>query len=226
LFFSIVSLLSGLNSYYILQLIEADKSKQYWVFRKWGRVGTESGGTKLTEYGSDLSGAKQEFHEVFYEKTFNQWSARAQFVKKPGKFMLVDVDYGEDPLDAAQAAADAPSTSKLDKPIQDLIRILFDVQQIKKTLLSMDIDLNKMPLGKLSRKHIQSGFTVLTNIQEAIKAEVPDEARLLALSNQFYTLIPHDFGRNLPTVLRTEEEIKSKIEMVETLLEVGLNKML
>jgi len=38
-----------------------------------------------------------------------------------------------------------------------------------------------MPLGKLSRKHIESGYGVLTEIQEAIKAEPVSEGRLLAL---------------------------------------------
>jgi hypothetical protein len=41
------------------------------------------------------------------------------------------------------------SQSKLDPRIQDIIRIFFDVQAIKKTLAEMDIDLEKMPLGKV-----------------------------------------------------------------------------
>lgn len=32
------------NSYYKLQLLEADKGGRYWVFRSWGRIGTTIGG--------------------------------------------------------------------------------------------------------------------------------------------------------------------------------------
>lgn len=56
-------------------------------------------------------------------------------------FCCQQVDYsgGDDPLDAAAAADTGVSTSKLDPRIQDLMRIFFDVQAIKKTLLSMEI---------------------------------------------------------------------------------------
>jgi hypothetical protein len=36
----------------------------------------------LTDYGSSKDGAKQEFREVFLEKTGNEWEDRKNFVKK------------------------------------------------------------------------------------------------------------------------------------------------
>lgn len=89
-------------------------------------------------------------------------------------------------------------------------------------------DLNKMPLGKLSRKHIESGYGVLTEIQEAIKAEPVSEGRLLALSNKFYTIIPHTINSHESApILRTEDDIKKKLEMIDSLLEIEIaTKML
>jgi predicted DNA-binding WGR domain protein len=223
---SITDLTSHVNSYYILQLIESDAGGRYHVFRKWGRTGSDRGGKKLTDHGNSKQSAKEEFCEVYLDKTGNRWADHANFVKKPGKFNVVDVDYsagGDDPFDAA-AASDAPSQSKLPQPIQDLMKIFFDISQIKKTLLSMEIDLDKMPLGKLSRKHIQSGYDVLTEIQNAIEEQPINEGKLLGLSNKFYTLIPHEGN---PAILRDTEQIKAKIEMVETLLEIEVaTKML
>ena len=46
----LVDMVRGTNSYYKLQLLEGDKSRSYYVFRSWGRVGTTIGGTK-TEVG-------------------------------------------------------------------------------------------------------------------------------------------------------------------------------
>lgn len=40
----ITDIQSKKNSYYKLQLLEADKTNRYWVFRSWGRIGTTIGG--------------------------------------------------------------------------------------------------------------------------------------------------------------------------------------
>ncbi|XP_058734986.1 poly [ADP-ribose] polymerase 1-like isoform X1 [Vicia villosa] len=41
---------TGINSYYILQIIEEDKGSDCYVFRKWGRVGSDKiGGSKLED---------------------------------------------------------------------------------------------------------------------------------------------------------------------------------
>ena len=42
----LVDVIRGTNSYYKLQLLEGDSSKNYYVFRSWGRVGTTIGGSK------------------------------------------------------------------------------------------------------------------------------------------------------------------------------------
>ncbi len=42
----LVDVIRGTNSYYKLQLLEGDSSKNYYVFRSWGHVGTTIGGSK------------------------------------------------------------------------------------------------------------------------------------------------------------------------------------
>ena len=50
-----VDIIKGTNSYYKLQVLEADKSifsaQKYQLFRSWGRVGTIIGGNKLEVSG-------------------------------------------------------------------------------------------------------------------------------------------------------------------------------
>ena len=43
----LVDIQRGTNSYYKLQLLEGDSTRSYYLFRSWGRVGTNIGGTKL-----------------------------------------------------------------------------------------------------------------------------------------------------------------------------------
>ncbi|ETN76460.1 Poly(ADP-ribose) polymerase catalytic domain protein [Necator americanus] len=47
-----------------------------------------------------------------------------------------------------------------------------------------------------------------------------DPDRILDASNRFYTLIPHNFGMNSPPLLNTEELIKEKCGMLDSLLEI------
>lgn len=91
-----------------------------------------------------------------------------------------------------------------------------------------------MPLGKLSRKQIESAFSVLKEIQDVrlafpeIEVAILDtkviatrkyffsqlidndgtQTQFLDKSNQFYTLIPHDFGLKKPPLVDTREAVK------------------
>ena len=76
----------------------------------------------------------------------------------------------------------------------------------------LQLDLQKMPLGKLSKKQIQQAYNVLTELQELIK-KGGSESRFLDASNRFYTLIPHDYGVDNPPILNSEEIIKVSINL-------------
>jgi poly [ADP-ribose] polymerase len=82
-----------LRSYYILQVIEEDDGSECYVFRKWGRVGSEKiGGTKLEEMSK--TDAIQQFKRLFLEKTGNPWEAwiqKTNFQKQPGRFYPLDI---------------------------------------------------------------------------------------------------------------------------------------
>ena len=82
-----------MQSYYVLQIIQDDKSSDCYVFRKWGRVGNNKiGGNKLDEMSK--SDAICEFKRLFLEKTGNPWEAwerKENFQKQPGRFFPLDI---------------------------------------------------------------------------------------------------------------------------------------
>uniref|UniRef100_A0A671NI15 Poly [ADP-ribose] polymerase n=1 Tax=Sinocyclocheilus anshuiensis TaxID=1608454 RepID=A0A671NI15_9TELE len=197
----LVDIVRGTNSYYKLQLLEDDVKKQYWVFRSWGRVGTTIGGNKLDN--------------VYEEKTGNAW-ASSNFTKYPNKFYPLEIDYGQDEEAVKKLTASTGAKSKLDKPIQDLIRMIFDVESMKKAMVEFEIDLQKMPLGKLSKRQIQSAYSLLSEVQQVGLSE----AQILDLSNRFYTLIPHDFGMKKPPLLNNTDYIQQKVQMLDNLLDI------
>ncbi|CAH0546205.1 unnamed protein product [Brassicogethes aeneus] len=220
----ITDVVNNRNSYYKLQLLEANKGGSYWVFRAWGRIGTTIGGTKLESFDT-LHDAKKKFEEMYEEKSGNYWEHREHFVKVPGKLYPIDVDYNEDSPEEKLDIVE--SESNLKKPVQDLMKLIFDVKQMKNLMLEFELDMEKMPLGKLSKKQIQSAFKVLNELQHLIDGNETVEARFIDATNRFYTFIPHSFGIENPPLIKDKETVQKKLEMLDSLmeLEVAYNLM-
>ncbi|XP_003385071.1 PREDICTED: poly [ADP-ribose] polymerase 1-like [Amphimedon queenslandica] len=216
----LVDITKGTNSYYKLQLLESDSGKSYYLFRAWGRVGTTIGGNKLEDFGYDLDDALSEFLRLYQEKTGTSWHIRKHARKVPGKFYPIDIDYGEEEGPSLSLSG-AGSNSKLAPEIQDLIKMIFDIQKMKDAMMEFEIDMKKMPLGKLSKRQILSAYSVLNELQNELTG-AKNPSRILDGSNRFYTLIPHDFGMAKPPLLETEEMIKSKILMLDNLKEIEI----
>ncbi len=71
------------------------------------------------------------------------------------------------------------------------------------------LDLTKLPLGKISRKQIERAYTLLGQVDALLRdADQVRQAQLIDVSNQFYTLIPHDFGRKKPPLLDSLDLVK------------------
>lgn len=96
-----------------------------------------------------------------------------------------------------KAAKVAPS--KLPPETQDLIKIIFDENMFSDQMTKFDIDVKQLPLGKLNKAQIAKGFDVLERLGEAIKKGNQNE--LVKLTSEFYTVIPHSFGRQRPRTI-------------------------
>lgn len=206
------------NSYYKLQLLKAERGNRYWLFRSWGRIGTTIGDCKVQEMKT-LHQAKAEFCALYEEKTGNQWDSRHHFVKVPGRMYPVDIDYGENDDEKLEINNDVPSN--LEKPVQNLIKMIFDINTMKSTMKEFELDTEKMPLGKLSKKQIESAFSVLKEIQILIEQKA-DKHKFIDASNRFYTFVPHSFGVDDAPIIETEDVIRQKDDMLNNLLELEI----
>lgn len=214
------------NSYYYMQILEPDDKSAglpYVVWMKWGRVGTTIGKSKV-ERTRSVGTAIKIFREKYREKTLNDWSMRKSFRKMPRAFYPLDVDYSDDDDDDENDAnkPDYSIPSKLDKRVYRLIETLFDADKIRKEMASIGIDTTKMPLGKLRRDTVMSGYATLKEIESLIsEGNSASKIRLLELSNKFYTIIPHSFGVGVsPPLINTKEILLSKMSMMETLADI------
>lgn len=213
----LVDIARGTNSFYKLQALESDTKMSYWLFRAWGRVGTNIGGNKVEKCGSRASVIKF-FKDLYLDKTGNHWEDRKNFQKIPDKFYPLEIDYGQDEAEIKKLDMDS-SNSSLPRNVQDIICMIFDVDMMKKAMLEFEIDMKKMPLGKLSKRQIQSAYSVLTELLELINNS-GTQNQFVDATNRFYTAVPHDFGMKKPPMLDTKEIIKEKSDMLDNLLEI------
>ncbi|XP_074508142.1 poly [ADP-ribose] polymerase 2 [Sebastes fasciatus] len=211
------------NKYYLIQLLEDDNSKAYSVWLRWGRVG-KVGQHSLTACGGDLLKAKNIFNTKFLDKTKNEWGDRASFEKVDGKYDMVFMDYSTDEKEESQNTVDAAPkkrTSSLDVKVQSLLELICDVKAMEECVLEMKFDIRKAPLGKLTSEQIRAGYMALKKIEECLKKKGSNR-ELLEACNQFYTRIPHDFGLKSPPIIRTEDELKEKISLLEALSDIQI----
>ncbi|XP_024519805.1 poly [ADP-ribose] polymerase 2 [Selaginella moellendorffii] len=208
---------SNNNKYYAMQVLESDDRTAYYTFARWGRVGSSA--SNLSKHDT-TEPAVREFERKFLDKTKNHWSNRHNFVSQPGKYTLLEMDY-EDSSESKDVAESNTST-KLDARVHRLISLVCDLNMMKQEMTEIGYNAQKMPLGKLSKATILKGYEALKKIAAQLELSSPDAELLRQLSNEFYTIIPHNFGHRSirDQTIRTKEQLKSKLEMVEALGEI------
>ncbi|KAH3881504.1 protein mono-ADP-ribosyltransferase PARP3-like [Dreissena polymorpha] len=215
------------NKYYVIQVLE--KGGNFYAWNRWGRVGEAGANAMKGPIGRDA--AVKDFEKKFKDKTRNKWEDRSNFKPSSGKYTLIEMA-DEDEVDApaasvtvaAAASGKKTAPSKLDKPTQSLLQLIFDHDMFRDTMKKFDIDVKKMPLGKLSKGQIAKGFEVLDEIEKVLDKK--SKANLATLSSQFYTVIPHDFGRKTPPVINTLEGLRQKMDMLLVLGDIEIAQSL
>ncbi|XP_066459830.1 poly [ADP-ribose] polymerase 2 [Eleutherodactylus coqui] len=214
------------NKYYLIQLLEDDNARNFSVWMRWGRVG-KVGQHSLVPCGGDLQKAKDVFQKKFFDKTKNLWSDRASFKKVNGKYDFVHLDYNattkeeENIVEVDKSAAAPKVESKLDISVQELLKLICNIQNMEETVLEMKYDTKKAPLGKLTVEQIRAGYSSLQRIENCIKKQKFGR-ELVEACNEFYTRIPHDFGLKTPPLINTVQELALKVRLLEALGDIQI----
>ncbi len=75
---------------------------------------------------------------LFMDKTGNDWEDKSA-TKKPGKFYPLEIDYGQSDDSVSKLGAGAGSSSELRPEIQSLIRMIFDVESMKRAMVEFEV---------------------------------------------------------------------------------------
>jgi poly [ADP-ribose] polymerase len=184
----------------------------------------------------------KQFEAKFKDKSGLKWDQRND-PPKAKKYTFIERDYNVSSSDeeneaelpgagsrrgSKQSNASTKSVeSTLQKPVQRLMEMIFNKQYFEQTLTELHYDAQKLPLGKLSKRTLNNGFSVLKNLAELIRdptaaSGVPYPTAIENLTNQYYTTIPHVFGRHRPPLINNEAMIKKEIEVLEALTDMEI----
>ncbi|CAK7274673.1 hypothetical protein SEPCBS119000_006292 [Sporothrix epigloea] len=222
------------NKFYRIQVLCAAANK-FITWTRWGRVGER--GQSAVLGGGGLDDAKRNFEKKFRDKSGLAWDRRTED-PRPGKYAFVERNYNEDEDEDENDDSDiqkdetkkedddyVPPVCTLTAPVQSLMELIFNRQFFAATMSDLNYDANKLPLGKLSKTTISRGFQALKDLSALIDDQtlattvhnLPYAHAVEQLSNMYYSVIPHAFGRNRPPVIGAYALLKKEIELLESL---------
>jgi poly [ADP-ribose] polymerase len=198
------------------------------TWSRWGRVG-EHGQNAILGNGS-LEDAIRQFDSKFKSKTGLAWANRSDN-PKPNKYTFIERSY-DDSDDEEGTQTEVKTEEKLEAPesklapaVQGLMELIFNQQYFAAAMTELNYDVNKLPLGKLSKNTITRGYQALKDlsvlINDASLAQTEYgttfQAATEQLSNAFYSLIPHAFGRNRPPIIQSDGMLKKEVDLLDSL---------
>jgi hypothetical protein len=110
------------------------------------------------------------------------------------------------------------NATKISSPeVGIVVQRAWDISAMKKVLADLNIDVERLPLGKLQRDHITKCYKILLQIQKILLSGDKNKEKFISsLSNDFYSIIPHNYGIKKPVNIDHLLRIKDKIKVLET----------
>ncbi|CAB4197009.1 poly [ADP-ribose] polymerase [uncultured Caudovirales phage] len=193
------------NKYYAVELHSA-KSK-FRVYTHYGRTddldSNPDAGIRESRYCSSLSEAESIYNKIFSEKTsarkgYKEINLASSKIGSKKSFGQSSGDIDEKTLKKLSEKSDVKiPVITIAKPVQDLVSLLYlEATNALKSTVNVNITANgiETPLGVLTIGQIDKGQEILDQIASFLSKKKKND--LVDLSGEFYTCIPHKFGRS------------------------------
>lgn len=198
------------NKFYIMQIISKD-NKEFWLYSRYGRIGDKGVISNMPYPYAQKWIVIKKFCAVFYSKTGNKWGD--VFHNKPGKYVMMNI---EEPVLSTDVSQVDLSTNT-PNGVVELVKMISDQTLFTKTLQKLNVDVKRLPLGKIKKEQLDEADEILKTIELYLAPGIilqlssfghddPDEflqRRLTELSSSFWTLLPYSCGRNKPPLIST-----------------------
>lgn len=203
----VTDIVTNRNKYYGIEL-HSYKNK-FRIYTHYGRTddldSNPNAGIRESRYCNSLSEAESVYNKILSEKTsprkgykeINLASSKIGSKKSSGQSSgIIDSKTLEK---IALSSNDKLIQVNIDKPIQDLISLLYSeatnalVNTVNASITANGIE---TPLGVLTIGQIDKGQEVLDELVKIFQNKKSSYDELTKLSGDFYTLVPHKFGRS------------------------------
>ena len=227
------------NKYYAVELHSA-KGK-FRVYTHYGRTDdletNPDAGARESRYFSTLAEAQNQYDKIYREKTgstkgykelslaSSKIGSRKTFGQSSGNIddaTPKKLAAKAEPAKKDKKAAPPTVTITITKEIQDLVTYLYkEATNALTSTVNATITANgiETPLGVLTIGQIDKGQTALDALVAAFGKKKKSASELTDLSGEFYTVIPHRFGRSRAeaqeAVLDTADKLNQKQETLQ-----------
>ena len=201
------------NKFYIMQVIKI--GTKYVVYIRYGRIG-EAGTSNYKEFASENQ-AISFFEKQFRSKTGNSWTSKDDFEKKDGKYFLTQIECINVSESSSSSELESETASdELDDRVIDFLKLISNTTYMKNTMVQLEFDTEKMPLGKISQGQIDQAYEILDEINK----NLTNSKKLATLSSSFYTLVPCVCGRQAPPIIDNKKIIGKYVNLLNELTQM------
>ncbi|KAG9140059.1 hypothetical protein Leryth_010567 [Lithospermum erythrorhizon] len=189
----------GINDFCITQLIMVPENRLHMYYKR-GRIGDDAKAEDRLEEWDNIDNAIKEFARLFEELTGNEfepWEREKKIQKKAHKFFPVDLDDGVEVRHGALGLRQlgvAAAHCKLDPVVANFMKVLCSQEIYRYALMETGLDFPELPLGMVSKVHLDRCESLLLEFIEKLKMTVETGQRNEAIwsdfSQRWFTLLP------------------------------------
>lgn len=215
------------TKYMVMQLLERGDGKKWFVWTKQGKLASQKFNTTVKDFYNKYD-AMVEYEQLFLKKTANKWSERQYFQQRPGQYILIRREseheiikkFKELDKEIFALIAEGETTHTItkvsDHTVRELVRQAWDIDHQRRVMADHMLDVERLPLGRLQRDQIVKCYKILSQIQKILlSGERGKESVVNALSNDYYSTIPHNYGVKKPVMIDHLLRIKEKLRVLE-----------
>jgi poly [ADP-ribose] polymerase len=222
------------NKYYAIEIHAATNT--YRVYTHYGRTDdletNPAAGARESRYFGSLTDAQSQYERIYREKTsaakgYKELSlasakigSRQTFGRSVGDIDAATLRKLAETV-APEAKAERPAAA-LAPPVRDLVGYLYgEATHALTSTVNANITARgiETPLGVLTIGQIEKGQAALDTLAAAFNRKARSRTELTDLSGEFYTAIPHRFGRSraaaAAAVLDTAAKLNEKQETLQ-----------
>ena len=199
------------NKFYIIQLLQDVHTKQYGVLFRWGRVG-RFGQINYVTYNNFDEARSAFLNKVQRKLEYGYIKIKTESIKNKDKDKI-DVE-------------DNKNDEGLEKPIANLLKLVFDLKSFNQQMQNIGYDSDKIPLGQLSSEVIKEGYNYLNQLEKILEDSNNNKYsnQIYDLSSKYYSLIPHNFGMYHMSrfVINSLDTIKKEHELLDSIKNIKI----